>query len=115
MYCSANMDSALPVVLEALRSDGGIYTVTGAPEAESSFGAPLAAEFSTGLDVAMAGTAPADAELLDDADTDSAAAAADRYSASQSETTIMCLWKPAGGSTDNIQKESGPTEGQVYR
>ena len=109
------MDSALPVVLEALRSDGGIYTVTGAPEAESSFGAPLAAEFSTGLDVAMAGTAPADAELLDDADTDSAAAAADRYSASQSETTIMCLWKPAGGSTDNIQKESGPTEGQVYR
>lgn len=50
------------------------------PEAESSFGAPStdAAELSTGRDVAMAGTAPADAELLDDADTETAAAAADR-------------------------------------
>ncbi len=50
------------------------------PEAESSFGAPSvdAAEVSTGRDVAMAGTAPADAELLDDADTETAAAAADR-------------------------------------
>ena len=50
------------------------------PEAESSFGAPSAdaAEMSTGRDVAMAGTAPADAELLDDADTETAAAAADR-------------------------------------
>ncbi len=49
-----------------------------APEAESSFGAPSAdaAEVSTGRDVAMAGTAPADAELLDDADTETAAAAA---------------------------------------
>ncbi|KAL0033594.1 hypothetical protein WJX79_006288 [Trebouxia sp. C0005] len=53
------------------------------PEAESSFGAPSAdaAEMSTGRDVAMAGTAPADAELLDDADTETAAAAADREAA----------------------------------
>ena len=51
-----------------------------APEAESSFGAPStdAAELSTGRDVAMASSAPADAELLDDADTETAAAAADR-------------------------------------
>ena len=50
------------------------------PEAEASFGALStdAAELSTGRDVAMAGTAPADAELLDDADTETAAAAADR-------------------------------------
>ena len=55
------------------------YACTGpsAPEAESSFG-PDTAELSTGRDVAMAGTAPADAELLDDADTETAAAAADR-------------------------------------
>ncbi|DBB00800.1 TPA: hypothetical protein ACH3X1_000730 [Trebouxia sp. C0004] len=48
-----------------------------APEAESSFGAPSAdaAELSTGRDVFMAATAPADVELLDDADTETAAAA----------------------------------------
>ena len=51
-----------------------------APEAESSFGAPGAdaAEVSTGRDVIMGGTAPADADLLDDADTEIAAAAAER-------------------------------------
>lgn len=51
-----------------------------APEAESSFGAPGGdtAEVSTGRDVIMGGTAPADADLLDDADTENAAAAAER-------------------------------------
>lgn len=51
-----------------------------APEAESSFGAngTEAAEVSTGRDVVMGGTAPADAELLDDADTETAVAAAER-------------------------------------
>ena len=54
------------------------YAEAPAPEAEASFGPGDAAELSSGRDVAMASTAPADADLLDDADTETTATAADR-------------------------------------
>ena len=55
----------------------GCFSGPAAPEAQASFGAPSAdaAEMSTGRDALMASTAPADADLLDDADTETAAAA----------------------------------------
>ena len=63
-----------------------------APEAESSFGAPgnEGAEVSTGRDVVMGGTAPADAELLDDADTETAGAAAERSAAVFG--SVICIY-----------------------
>ena len=71
-----------------------------APEAESSFGAlgteaAEVAEVSTGRDVIMGGTAPADAELLDDADTETAAAAAERSVQNCVSGPFPCL--PAAG------------------
>lgn len=58
---------------------GSLYAGAPAPEPEASFGAQSdAAELLAGHDVVMASTAPADADLLDDADTGAVANAADR-------------------------------------
>ena len=69
-----------------------IRTGPAALEAEPSFGGPTdTAELSTGRDVAMAGSAPADAELLDDADTETAAAAAERSASVSDSLSFSCL------------------------
>lgn len=70
-----------------------------APEAEASLGAlstdglppaPLLA-MANALTGAMASTAPADAELLDDADTEAAAASSDRYTQNLSDNRNAVL------------------------
>ena len=66
---------------------------TPAPEAEPSSGALSTdgVNASPVRDVAMASTAPADAELLDDADTEANAGSADRYKLMRITTSAIIV------------------------